>query len=122
MHRPLVTSMTLALALAASTASAFDFGVLRNSPMQKFSEKDLELMKNTIQATLQSAQDNETRTWENPETGHGGSVTARAAEEKESGDCRVAKIVNHAGNLAGGGVFEFCQDDQDVWRVIGTPK
>lgn len=114
-----LASSYLALLLMTLSTQVFSSGLgwLGDAPIRYFSDKDSELMKGTVQNALSSNQDGEKLAWENPETGHKGSVTPLNRKEIQGLSCREAQIYNSAGGRTATSKFTLCQHADGEWKL-----
>jgi surface antigen len=118
-----VRKVFLLLALAASPA-AFALNwvpLLKNSPAERFDEEDLQLFLVTARKTVNEAPDNQTVTWENPDTKHHGDFTILKTFEKDGRTCKRVRVRNEADGRKASNVVDACKVG-DKWRLIGAPQ
>lgn len=112
-------SACLAFMLATLSLPLFASGLgwLGDAPIRYFSEKDSELMKSSVQKALNSNDDGVKLEWENPETGHKGSVTPLDRKKIQGLICRDAQIFNSAGGRTANSRFTLCQHEDGAWKL-----
>lgn len=98
------------------------FNAMRDTPITKFKQADIDLMTNAVNRALESGEDGVTVTWEHAGTSNSGSVTP-AKDPKGRPDCRMARIDNKAGSLQNAGDYIFCRNknknDKAVpWQLV----
>ncbi|NIR32395.1 MAG: hypothetical protein GWN84_24445 [Gammaproteobacteria bacterium] len=110
--------VALALAAAAPTTLAQGLHFLKNSPVSYFDDEDWRLMQEAIREALDNNPDGEKVSWENPKTGHNGSVTPLNTYQDFGTTCRRARLFNEAESASGASTFNFCKDtEEDRWKV-----
>ena len=98
------------------------YNAIRDTPITKFKQADIDLMTKTVDGALESGQDGVTVTWANPGTPNSGSVTPEKDPKGRPG-CRMARIENKAGSLQNAGDYIFCRNknknDKAVpWQLV----
>ena len=110
----------LALA-AASPANALNWvPLLKNSPGERFDDEDLQLFIVTARKTVNEAPDNQTVSWENPETKHHGDFTILKTFQKDGRTCKRVRVRNEADGRKASNVVDACKVESK-WRLIGAP-
>ena len=79
-------------------ANAFNTQFLDDAPIARFNKKDIEIWLDTLTKTLDSGEDGVEVKWENPKTGHKGTITPMNRKTHEGMDCRDVDIRNVAGS------------------------
>lgn len=108
-----------------TTASAVgDLQWLKNAPVRSFTDADWSLLKATAEDALNNAEDGQAVEWSNPDSKNHGSVTPVTTKTIDGRTCRDLLIRNYAGNLEGGGTYEYCQQPDGSWGVsrVTPPK
>ena len=77
----------------------------------------MEMFTNTLYGGLDETSDGETLIWTNPDTQAGGSVKYLESRHKDESLCRRVEITNRAKGREGNGIYIFCKDASDKWRV-----
>jgi len=117
-----VAPIALLAALGASPALALNWvPLLKNSPAERFDEEDLQLFLTTARKTVNEAPDNQTVSWENPETKHHGDFTILKSFEKDGKTCKRVRVRNEADGRKASSVVDACKVG-DKWRLIGAPQ
>lgn len=113
----LVFSFTITAAPAAvMVASNLNF--LRDAPISYFTKADTALLQKTMRSALDEAQDGETRSWSNTDSGNSGEVTVSRTLPAPTERCRELEITNHGDAGSNTQRVVFChQADQDRWAV-----
>lgn len=109
--------------LAAAPAGAFDARFLNQAPIRFMNDADIAAMQRTVQEVLEEAKDGETRTWENPDSGNSGSVTAVESFARDDLPCRRIELVNHAERATAGearSVMDLCRVE-GTWKLLSMP-
>jgi surface antigen len=114
----------LLVALAAASPSAMALNwvpLLKNSPAERFDDEDLQLFLKTARKTVNEAPDNQTVSWENPDTKHHGDFTILKTFQKDGRSCKRVRVRNEADGRKASSVVDACQVD-GKWRLIGAPQ
>ena len=115
--------LVVLLALVATTqARALNWvPLLKNSPAERFDEEDLQLFLTTARKTVNEAPDNQTVSWENPDTKHHGDFTILKSFEKDGQTCKRVRVRNEADGRRASSVVDACKVGTK-WRLIGAPQ
>lgn len=108
----IATAMIIALPAAASN---LDF--LHDTPLSEFSDEDRKLFLSVLRQTLSEADDNEVRTWSNPETKCGGEITPLRTHRRADTVCRDVQTVNRVKGRTEKSVYTYCRQGQGEWRL-----
>jgi surface antigen len=109
--------------LATVPAYGQNFHFLNNSPVRFFSEQDWEIFKRTGREVLEDVPEGETRDWENPESGHSGSIKALRSYQDAGGQtCRRVEIVNRAKGQIGRSRQTLCKQADGHWAFVQSSK
>ncbi len=112
------TRYGLASVLAASLLLA---GCASGPAPVKPTAGDLERLRAAEQQALEEARTGQSVNWQNPKTGHGGSVTVleteRAAETGTGQPCRRIQRVFSAGQTTRSGTAYACRTDGGDWTI-----
>lgn len=118
MNRMLIGAMALAVAMALPQAvSAAQWNWLRDAPANFLTEQDWEILGSTVDQVLATGDDGTEVPWENPETGHGGTVTPLDTTDEEGVICRKARVFNSAGGVTNTGTYRFCRQPDGTWKI-----
>lgn len=118
--------LAIAAVLLATTVAGAQplqrYNAIRDTPITRFKQADIDLMTKTIDGALESGKDGATVTWASPGTQNSGSVTP-AEDPKGRPGCRMARIENKAGSLQNAGDYIFCRNknkgDKAVpWQLV----
>lgn len=121
MNKTLKTAgMAVFLCLGAlQTAHAANLRWLNYSPVRFFTDQDWDIATAAGRQALNDTEDGVTVEWKNPASSHYGSLTPLSTATKDGMTCRQLKIVNHANNLDGSSVYEFCKKPDGTWGAVG---
>ena len=113
--------VTMVAAVSAEARPLSLFNAMRDTPITRFNDADIDLMTKTVHRALDTGADGVAVTWENPRTSSSGSVTpAKDPEGRKS--CRVARIENSHRALQNSGSYLFCRSKgqpNGAWQVVG---
>ena len=104
-------------ALLQTEAFAFNTQFLDDAPIARFNKKDIEIWLDTLSDTLDNGEDGVEVKWENPKTGHNGTIVPLNRKTHQGMDCRDVDIRNFAGNFTGRAIHLMCKKD-DNWVVV----
>jgi surface antigen len=113
--------LALALAFAATSASAQFVGLLKNSPAELFDDEDLKLFLEAARKTLDQGGESQSFAWRNPETGHRGEFTVLKAFQSNGSDCKRVGVHNEAQGRKSDMRHNLCKVD-GRWRLVGEMK
>lgn len=99
------------------TAGAFNTQFLDDAPIARFNKEDIDIWLNTLTDALENGEDGVEVQWENPKTGHHGTVTPLNRKRHDGMDCRDVDIRNFAGNFTGRAIHLMCRKDGD-WMAV----
>jgi len=120
--KPVRFLVVLLLAVAASPAMALNWvPLLKNSPAERFDDEDLQLFLTTARKAVNEAPDNQTVSWENPDTKAHGDITVLKTFEKDGRTCKRVRVRNEAGGRKASSVVDACKVGPK-WRLIGAPQ
>lgn len=117
--------LALAIAMLATVSAGARplslFNAMRDTPITRFNDADVDLMTKTVHRALDTGADGVVVTWENPRTSSSGNVTpAKDPEGRKS--CRLARIENRHRALQNSGSYVFCRSKgqpDGAWQVTG---
>lgn len=112
-------SVALLLGLAAQPLLGSNLRWLNDSAVRFFTERDWEIVTEAGRKALNEGKDGETVSWENPETGHSGSLTPLKTVTTNGATCRQLKVVNSARGTMADSIYEFCQEPDGRWGTVG---
>lgn len=96
---------------------AVNMQFLKYSPVSDFSETDFELLQKTGVSAINNNDNGQASTWQNPETGHYGSIKPLDRKTIDNMPCRTVVIENHTKQRSGQSKFTFCKVD-NKWKVL----
>jgi surface antigen len=111
---PLLISVILALSGGSALAQNLRF--LERSPAAYFDDQDWALLKQATRDALDNSPDGATTSWENPKTGHKGTVTPLKTYEDSGMTCRTVRFSSEAADLTGTSTHSLCKK-ADRWRI-----
>lgn len=111
------TLIALGLCAAAAAAPAQSLNLIGASPLSRFTEADLRLMRGAIDRALADPADGVAQAWANDASPASGVVTARRSFVSEGRKCRELTIANRFRTLRSEGEHSFCQDSAGQWRL-----
>src|ERR1700745_4207325 len=85
------------------------YNAMRDTPITRFKQADIDLMTKTVDSALESGQDGGAVTLASPGTPNSGRVTPEKDPKGRPG-CRMARIENKAGSLQNAGDYIFCRN------------
>ena len=109
--------LLVALLSAAAPALAANIGFMDDSPFAYFSEQDRELFKGALVDILDKGTDGESRTWSNPASTAGGTMSIVKSFERDGLACRTLSITNKAKGRSEKGQYRFCKQASGEWKV-----
>lgn len=98
-------------------AEAFNTQFLDDAPIARFNKKDIEIWLGALTDALETGADGAEFKWENPKTGHNGTIIPLNRKTHEGMDCRDVDIQNFAGNFTGRAIHLMCRKDGD-WLAV----
>jgi len=113
-------TMALACLLFAATAMPASLSWMRGGPASFFTDRDWDLVSETLNATLDEAADGESRDWSNDKSGAGGKMTALVTETRADVTCRQLRIESRAHGASSDDNYTFCRRGDGAWK-IGAP-
>jgi surface antigen len=101
----------------AITSAAGGYGALRNMPAGYFNERDMSLMQDAVVGVLEDASAKVTRTWNNSQNGHSGTVMSlRAFQSTDGKRCKKVQIENAAEGYKSSASYDICLNSDGSWR------
>ena len=98
-------------------ARAFNTQFLDDAPIARFNKKDIEIWLGTLTDALENGADGVEVKWENPKTGHNGTIVPLNHKTHQGMDCRDVDIRNFAGNFSGRAIHLMCEKDGN-WLAV----
>lgn len=108
------------VALLALAAQAASLGWMKGETARYFTDRDWELVGETLQATLDGAPDGETREWSNGKSGARGAMTPLSTETRDDVTCRRLRVESMARGSSSSHSYLFCRRGDGPWG-IGEP-
>jgi surface antigen len=106
---------------AASPAMALNWvPLLKNSPAERFDDDDLQMFLANARKAVNEMPDNQTVSWENPDTKANGDITVLRTFEKDGKTCKRVRVRNEAGGRRATSVVDACKVGTR-WRLISAP-
>lgn len=112
--------VSIALVICAD-AAAVNLNFMRNTPISRFDDTDLEIFQTATINALDNAADGHVASWENPDSGHNGQIFIISTDDSSGQTCRRIRIVNVAGNLNSNVHHNACLDDVAGWQIVPAP-
>ena len=110
------------LACAASPALAQNWvGLLKNTPAERFDEDDLRIFMDAGRKALNDTPDNQSVTWENPQTRAHGEITVLRSFESKGLPCKEVRVRNEAQGRKGDNKLNLCKKD-GKWRLLSASQ
>jgi len=101
--------------LGLSHAGTWDW--LKDTPINHFTPKDLEILKLTARELLEKGKDGEAAQWKNPETGYSGEILMLDTSHQNGEICRKTKFTNMAEGLTNYQIYLLCQQADTTWKI-----
>lgn len=114
---PFVTLMLISMCMLPVVSSASGWQWLEQSPLSHFTDEDKQIMRSTARDALENAKDGTKIGWENPETGHSGSVKPINTIEKDGTTCRKTRFFNSAEGLTAIQIHRLCKQKDGTWKI-----
>lgn len=89
-----------------------------DTPYEYFTDEDWRIAEDTLQATLNSAKDDEVRSWTNPKSKNSGEFVVLKTMERKGQQCREVKLVAEAHGIRRVSGIAFCPADEGGWVAI----
>ena len=90
---------------------------MEQSPVSHFTPEDKQIMRTTARDALDNAKDGTKIGWENPETGHSGSVKPINTTERDGLTCRKTRFFNSAEGLTAIQIHRLCRQKDGTWKI-----
>lgn len=112
--------LLVAAALVTATAGAASLGWMKGEAASFFTDRDWELVAETLDATLDSAADGESRDWANDKSGTRGRMTVLGSETRDGVTCRRLRVESTAKGSSSIHQYRFCRRAGGDW-ALGQP-
>jgi hypothetical protein len=105
--------------LLPAAAAAQNLSFLKDAAVSYFDEKDVSMLLETVDATLDEQQPHAIREWKNPGTGNSGKMEVLGTTTSAAGTpCKRLRITNVAHNgVNSRASYTFCKET-DKWMVV----
>ena len=87
------------------------------SAIAQFTPEDFDLLKAAARDVLNNQPDQKEISWNNPGTGHSGSITVLGTTEMNGQTCRDTLLKNDAKTVKGTSQYLLCQQADDTWKI-----
>lgn len=85
--------------------------------ISRFSPEDIDLLRATADEALDNHPDDTELGWENPNTGHSGTIRVFGTKEVSSQICRQVFVKNNAIKIQGSAQYFVCKQDDGIWQI-----
>jgi len=116
-----VLVFVLSLCVSAPAATQVWIPMLKNTPAERFDEDDLRIFMDLARKALDQGKENETLSWENPKTRHGGDVTVLRSFEWKGYGCKEVRINNRAEGRQAENHLNWCKVE-GKWRLVSDAQ
>lgn len=118
----LAAMILLTLAFTGIADAQSGWGFLRNSPAGDFTEEDVALLEQTLDAVLASSETTPRR-WTNPKTKNSGELrVVRIFTSQQGRSCKRVRMDNEARGKKGSGHYTLCQSPDGRWLIDAAAK
>lgn len=114
---PALNKLLLLATLVATPALAGNVAFLKDSPLSKMNNEDLELLRAAARSALNHTEDGAQQRWENPQSGAAGVLTPLETFDRDGTHCRRLEIFNDARGSQGRSVQVFCRQPDGTWKA-----
>jgi surface antigen len=115
--RVFLRAWLLAGTLAASVAGAASLGWMKGEAASFFTDRDWQLVAETLDATLDAAADGESRSWANDKSGARGRMTVLGSETRGDMTCRRLRVETTAKGSSSSHQYRFCRRAGGDWAI-----
>jgi surface antigen len=116
--------LLFAVLIAAASAPAIAqnwVGLLKNTPAERFDEDDLRIFMDAGRKALNDTPDNQSVTWDNPQTKAGGEITVLRSFESKGLPCKEVRVQSHTQGRKGDNTLNLCKKD-GKWRLLSASQ
>jgi len=119
-----ITLSSLAALLLTTPALAVNTQFLLRDPIRYFTDEDWQIESDAAVNAAENNADGSSLSWENPETGQSGTITALRAYENSKGEkCRTIHFTNSYREFTSAMTIEGCKNSSDEWYMSSaTPR
>jgi hypothetical protein len=119
-YRQWAAAQLLVLFLLHSAATlAGNTSFVSDAPIGRFTEEDLKLMNDNIDAALADQKLLVVHSWTNPQTKNSGTAEALRAFSGPNGiPCKRVRVTNRADSLKGQGQYTLCKMEGQGWTYV----
>lgn len=110
----------IAVLLASPSAGAASLGWMKGAAASFFTDRDWQLVSESLDATLDTAADGESREWSNDKSGARGRMTVLGTETRDGLTCRRLRVEATAKGSSSSHHYRFCRREGGDW-AIGQP-
>jgi hypothetical protein len=105
--------------LQMNTTQAGNLSFLKDGPIAKFSDEDVKLMSENVDAALADAKTHVVRQWASTTADNSGTVETLQAYAGPNGiACKRLRITTRAGNLTGKSIYTWCDMEAKGWTLV----
>jgi len=115
-----LAALLLAGTLAAPVAGAASLGWMKGDTASFFTDRDWQLVAETLAATLDTAADGEGLDWVNDKSGARGRMTVLGSESRDDVTCRRLRVESTAKGSSSSHQYRFCRRAGGDW-ALGQP-
>ena len=116
-HSIFVIPILALTCLLPGISMAEAWGWMKQSPVSHFTPEDKQIMRKTARDALDNAKDGIKIGWENPETGHSGSVKPINTTQRDGQTCRKTRFFNSAESLTAIQIHRLCRQKDGTWKI-----
>ena len=122
---PLPAVLVAALALSAVAPAAHSAGwgnILRDGPVEDFSDEDVSLYMDAIKQTLETGAVSQPVEWRNPDSRSGGTLVVLGKPKmKDFEECRRVRTTVYSKKSKGvPSVWTACKEPAGRWRLVSV--
>jgi surface antigen len=95
--------------------------LFQNAPASMFTDEDNRIFLDVWKETLDETPVNQSRTWTNPKSGHGGELTTLRAFDWHGSPCKEVRVRNQAQGRKGDERLNACKLDGQ-WKLLSAEQ